>query len=114
MQAQKPAEGILKVNDFGDSMSYKITCECGDDSHTHNVWVEADDARVYVTLYTTVKSKWWEQNRWKTIWTLLTKGYVEYESDVIMNEQQALNYSATLADAVKQCKEFHNKRFQKK
>lgn len=104
MQAQKPAEGILKVNDYGNSTSYKITCECGDDSHSHNMWVEADDSRVSVTIYTTVKSKWWEMSRWKKIWTLVTKGYIEMETDVIMSEQQALNYSATLAKAIEQVK----------
>lgn len=113
MQAQTPAEGILKINDFGNSTCYKITCECGDDGHSHNVWIEADNSRVTVTLYTTVKSKWWEKNRWKQIWTLLTKGYVEYESDVIMSEQQALNYSATLADAVEKVKEHEKQRLAK-
>jgi hypothetical protein len=114
MQPQKPADGILKVNDFGDSMSYKITCQCGDDGHSHNVWVEADDGSVSVTIYTTAKSKWWELNRWQKIWTLLTKGFVEYESNVIMNEQQALNYSATLAEAVEQSKKFKQARQVKK
>lgn len=113
MQPQKPAEGILKVNDYGNSTSYKVMCECGDDSHSHNLWVEADNSRVTVTLYTTLKSKWWEKNRWKQIWTLLTKGYVEYESDVIMHEQQALNYSATLAEAVKQVKKHEQERLAK-
>lgn len=110
MNPQKPAEGILKLNDYGNSTCYKVTCECGDDAHSHNFWVEADDSRVTVTVYTTVKSKWWEKNRWKQIWTLITKGYVEYESDVIMSEQQALNYSATLATAVEQVKKHEQER----
>jgi hypothetical protein len=110
MKSQTPAEGILKIRDFGTSVSYKVTCECGDDSHSHNIWVEADDSGVSVTIFTTAKSKWWQLNRWKKIWTLLTKGYVEYEADVIMSEQQALNYSATLAEAVKQVKQREQER----
>lgn len=110
MKAQSPAEGILKRGDWGDAMSYQITCECQDADHDHNVWVEADDARVTVTTYTTQKSEWWSLNRWQTIWILLTKGYVKYEANIIMTEQQALNYAETLKTAIKQVKEFKEKK----
>ena len=43
MKAQTPAEGIMKTNDWGDSRVYRIACNCGDENHNHNVWVEADD-----------------------------------------------------------------------
>jgi len=101
MKAEKPAEGILKRNDWGDTVTYQVVCECGDSNHDHNVWIEADDTeRVIVTTYTQQKSKWWEQSRWRTIWTLLTRGYIEYESTIIMTQQQALNYAETLKKAV--------------
>lgn len=106
MKAQTPAIGVLKRSDWGDAMSYQVVCECHDANHDHNVWVEADDACVTVTTYTTQKSKWWEINRWQTIWTLLTKGYVEYEANIIMTEQQALNYAETLKTAIKDVKNF--------
>ena len=38
MTPQIPAEGILKTNDWGDSKVYRIACECGDESHNHNVF----------------------------------------------------------------------------
>ena len=100
MKVQTPAEGILLRKDYGDSKVYEIVCECGDCDHSHNVWVEAEDHGVTVTIYTQQKTKWWEQNRWQTIWTLLTKGYVERESTLIMGEQQALNYAETLKKAI--------------
>lgn len=106
MNAQPPAEGILKRSEWGDAKAYQVTCECQDSNHDHNVWVEADDARVTITTYTTQKSKWWELNRWQTIWTLLTKGYVEYEASIIMTEQQALNYAETLKTAIEDVKTF--------
>ena len=59
-----------------------------------------------VTTYTTQKSQWWSLNRWQTIWRLLTKGYVEYEANIIMTEQQALNYAETLKKAVKDVSAF--------
>lgn len=110
MQAQKPAEGILLTRDWGDAVQYEVTCECGDSNHNHKVWVEAEDSNVSVTIYATAKTKWWEASRWKTIWTLLTKGYVEYEANIIMNEQQTFNYAETLKSAVESSKKFASKR----
>ena len=114
LDPQIPAEGILKRNDWGDSKLYQVACECSDSNHDHNVWIEIDDTeRVNVTVYTTVKSKWWSLNRWQKIWTLLTQGYVEYEATIVMTEQQALNYSETLKKAIKDVKQFKEERFKK-
>jgi len=106
MKAQTPAQGILLNRDYGDARQYEVSCECGDGDHSHRVWVEADDCNVTVTVYTTAKTKWWTESRWRTIWTLLTKGYVEVEADLIMNRQQALNYSQVLASAVDDVNKF--------
>jgi hypothetical protein len=101
MTPETPAEGILKRNQWGDSIWYQVTCICGDADHDHNIWIETDDnTEVTVTTYTRQKSRWWEQNRWQTIWCLLTQGYVEYETSLIMTQQQALNYAETLKTAV--------------
>ena len=99
-------EGVNKRNDWGDSVLYGVACSCGDNDHDHNVWVEADDTGVNVTVYTEVKSQWWKLNRWQQIWRLLTRGYVEYEATIAMSEQQALNYADTLTQAVKNVKQF--------
>jgi hypothetical protein len=102
MKTQTPAEGILKRNEWGNSQLYQVTCECADSEHDHHVWVETDDTKqVTVTIYTTVKSNWWSLTRWQLIWRLLTQGYVKYEATIIMTQQQALNYAATLTQAVK-------------
>jgi hypothetical protein len=106
MNAQTPAEGILKTNDWGDSKVYRIACECGDETHNHNMWVEADDASVVVTVYTTGKTNWWSKTHWYHIWTLLTKGYVDTESSVHMTRQQAFNYAHTLLSAVEDVQQF--------
>ena len=109
LNPQSPAEGILKRNNWGDAITYQVVCECQDANHDHNVWVEADDHRVTVTTYTTQKSKWWSLNRWQTIWILLTKGYIEYEANLIMTEQQTLNYAEILKTAIKDVKKFKAK-----
>ena len=110
MTTQIPAEGILLRKDYGDAKIYQVVCECGDCDHSHDVWVEAEDHGVTVTIYSNQKTKWWQSNRWKIIWTLLTKGYVERESSIIMSEQQTLNYANVLQSAVKDVKSFRNAR----
>ena len=110
MQAQQPALGIMQTNDWGDTKVYRIACDCGSNEHTHDLWVEADESNVTITAFTTVKSKWWQLNRWQQIWTLLTRGYVEYEASLIMSQQQALNYAKTLEHAIIDVERFKQKR----
>jgi hypothetical protein len=110
LELQVPAEGIMKTNDWGDSRVYRIACNCGDETHNHNVWVEADDHDIIVTVYTTVKSNFWSKTRWHAIWTLLTKGYIDTESSVHLTKQQALNYAETLKIAIEDVNMFRNAR----
>jgi hypothetical protein len=114
MIAQQPAEGILKHNDWGDSKVYRVTCECGDSEHEHNVWVEADDNDISVTIYTTTKTNFWSKTRWYHIWTLLTKGYIDTESTVCLKRQGALNYAETLKSAIIDVEDFRKKNEQNK
>ena len=109
MKPQIPAEGILKKNDWGDAKIYQVVCDCGQPDHEHSLWVEADDTGISVTIYATVKSPWWSMNRFKQIWSLLSKGYLQHETILTMNEQSAINYSETLKSAVKDVKEFKAK-----
>ena len=110
MKVQIPAEGIIKTNDWGDSRVYRIACNCGDENHNHNMWVEADDCDIVVTIYTTGKTNFWSKTRWYHIWTLLTKGYIDTESSVHLNKQQALNYAETLKSAITDVEEFRKDR----
>lgn len=110
MEAQTPAEGILKTNDWGDSKMYFIRCDCTDDDHAHDIEIEADDHSVQVTIYSKSYSKWNEKNRWKQIWQILTKGYVETSTSIILKEQVALNYAETLKVAAQEVQEFEKKR----
>ena len=110
MKSQIPAEGILKQHDWGDSKVYQVICDCGQPDHTHTVWVEADDCNVSVIIYANVKTKWWSVNRFKQIWTLITKGYLEYETVLTMSNQQVLNYAETLKKAMKDVEEFRKQK----
>ena len=113
MKAEKPAEGILVKGDWGDAKQYDIVCGCGQPSHQHNVWVEADETGVSVNIYVTLQSPFWSKNRFQQIWTLLTKGFLEHETTICMSEQQTINYAKALTSAVDDVKIFRNKRFEK-
>ena len=134
MKAQKPAEGILKTHEWGDSKMYHVACSCGNDDDSIEVCVEADEMGVTVTSYTTQKTNFWEEqvtphydindpwhqdlylattNIWnglvrrvKLTWSIWFKGYVTYQSTTIMTEQQALNYAETLKSAIQDVKKF--------
>lgn len=101
MKAEKPATGILKHNDWGDSKMYRVTCDCGSSDCEHNVWVEAEDSGITVTIYTTTRSNFWSKTRWYHLWTLLTKGHVSTEANICLTSQGALNYAEALKSAIK-------------
>jgi hypothetical protein len=104
--AETPARGILKVNEWGSSKMYKVVCECGSDDCTHTIDIEAEDTGVTVTIYTTTRTNFWSISRWKHIRTLLVKGHIDFETNIHLSEQSALNYSETLKQAVQDVKDF--------
>ena len=106
LTSEVPAKGILLVNEWGPSKMYKVVCECGNDDCTHTVDIEAEDTGVTVTIYTTTRTDFWSMTRWQHIWTLLTKGHVDFETNIHLSEQSALNYSETLKQAVQDVKNF--------
>ena len=110
MTAHEPARGVLLVNDWGTSKMYKAVCDCGDDVCTHTIDVEAEDIGVTVTIYTKTRTNFWSKTRWQHIWTLLTKGYVEFDTSLIMAKQVALNYASVLQSAIKDVEELRNAR----
>lgn len=110
MKAEKPAEGILKINEWGSCKMYHVQCDCGESDCAHVVEVEADDHIVQVHIYHLQHTKWWEKNRWKQIWQILTKGYAEMQTSIVLREQAALNYAETLKAAIEDVKNFRNKK----
>lgn len=113
MKAEKPAEGILKTGNFGPAVSYYIRCQCGNEDCAHDLEVEADDTDITVHIYHNQHTKWWEANRFKQIWNILTKGYAEMQTTIVLDEQTALNYSDTLKSAMQDVKQFRENRNKK-
>ena len=138
MKAEKPAEGILKRNDWGNSKWYQVVCGCGQDYHDHTFEVEADETGVNANLYITVKTDYWSEliekrydidspwlqevdwffkdlinglwTRLRVTWELWTTGAVTTQSTISMSKQQALNYAETLKSAVKDVEDFETQR----
>lgn len=105
MKIQTPAQGILQINDWGNSKMYKVVCQCGNDDCTHTVDIEADQ-EVTVIVYTNTKTNFWSKSRWYHIWKLLIKGYTEFETTIVLDKQTALNYAETLKAAVNDVETF--------
>jgi len=134
MNAQTPAEGIMKVGDYGNAKFYKVACQCGSHDHDLDFEVEAEEPNVNVNTYVRVKTDYWTESvkkrydidnpylqeldwtlkdifnglitRLKLTWTVWTKGYVKCETTIAMTKQQALNYAETIRSAVNDVETF--------
>lgn len=134
MKSEKPAEGIMKTGDWGNSKCYKIVCGCQQPDHEHDVWVESSDVGVNVDVFVTSKTDYWSEtfkkrydieNIWqqefdwawkdlvngiisrvKLTWSIWTKGYIKTETTITMSEQQAFNYADAIKSAVQDVKDF--------
>lgn len=60
---EKPAEGIMKTGDYGDSKFYKIGCKCGNEDDDIHFEVEADEVgiNINVNTWTHPKTDWWNR-----------------------------------------------------
>jgi len=123
MTPQTPAVGISKSHEFPNSKYFKVPCECGCDGEI-TFSVDVDDDIITAHIYSKTETNYWRNrfsydyvndswlvyavksrvndwyNRVAVAWVALTKGYVETEAYVLLSEQQAVNFSAVLSDAV--------------
>lgn len=140
LKPQTPAEGIMLVNDFGDSKFYKVECTCGHEDHSITLHVEADkDTEITVVHYVTEHTDFWHNkfrqdksfqiknallfqlnylvrgwlnsffHRIKITWDVWVKGQVKYQGNIIMNQQQALNYANTIKQAIEEVQKIQKK-----
>lgn len=121
MTPEKPAEGILKTHDFGDSKFYTIPCSCGNPDDEIDLEIEADECGVTVHHYVKTKTEYWSEptkltwlngliRRIKLTWNIWLYGYVEMHTYTILSEQSTLNYSETLKQAIQDVKNFRESR----
>lgn len=97
MKAQIPALNISKSGEWNDATAYKIACDCHDNDHSVDMWIEVDpDAEVKditISFHVQTTAPFWEKgySRFKLIWQLLTTGYYKSEHYLMLNEQTATN-----------------------
>lgn len=84
------SEGLAKITN-GNHTLYHLHCVCGgkDCSCTMDIEVDREDNLKTLLFYTSMKTK--RVSRFKIIWKLLTTGCVEYESDIVLNEETVEN-----------------------
>lgn len=127
MKPQEPAEGIMKTNDFGSCVWYRVSCQCGHPDHALDVEVEASGWSVEMHTHATVKTDYWGElvekrydiknpvlqradwlfkdivnglwRRLKLTWKVWVVGYLQAETTLIMTEQQARNFAQTIENA---------------
>ena len=103
IKAQTPALNISKSGEWNDAVAYKITCDCHDNDHTVDMWIEVDPDTelkdITISFHVQTTAPFWEKGctRFKLMWQLLTTGYYKSEHYFIMNEQTA----TTLIDVLK-------------
>lgn len=139
IKPQVPAEGIYKNAEFGDSVYYTVACSCGSSDDEIEFSVEVDDFEmISVNTYVTPKNAHWKKlvdenskfdnmflwnldytirsainglyQRLLVTYEVWTQGYIKMYSTTLMSEQQALNYAETLKAAIKDKRNFAQKR----
>ena len=100
MTYQPAAKGVLQQSSFDDCEFYLVACSCGCQDADHRITVEGDTKHDLVTVTIDTKQRWFGlASRLRAAWSILTKGYAEYETGIILNGQQAANYAGALTEA---------------
>jgi hypothetical protein len=100
MTPQQPAEGILARYSNESKQNYQVVCQCHCHEHDHSVWIESDEHGASVSIHTRSNSRFMTKSRWKQLWQLLVHGYVESEVELVMTQQQSLNYAEALRSSI--------------
>lgn len=109
MKAEKPANGIMKTNEWPQSQSFRIACDCHSESHAVDMWIEvAGDAteppRVQVEFFVNMTVPFWSQgfNRLRAAWRTLWFGEATHAHTMLLNKQAALNLSEAIRQSIQQ------------
>lgn len=116
MNAEKPATGITKIQEFSNTVYYRIDCECT--SHDHVVdtkievqrpWTDGPDISVmfYVTTYNKFPQNIWD--RVKQAAAILFTGVNKQEHEILLNQQAAKNWISAVENAINEYKKDDDK-----
>lgn len=117
MNVETPATGIAKIQEFSDTVCYRIDCECT--SHDHAVdtkievqrpWDDVPDISVmfYVTTYNKFPKNMWD--RVKQAATILFTGVSKQEHEILLKPQSALNWIKAIENSINNFEKKHERK----
>lgn len=109
VKAQTPAYGVSENANWPNCKSYIVSCECTSSDHVVNTYIEIDSDtdidQIEVTHWIETYTPPHNISRWKTIWTLLWKGYQTDQHSIMLTEQAARNWISAVEAAIDNLKE---------
>ena len=102
----EPLQGIMKTGEYSDSVSFRVACDCHDNAHDVDVWIEVeaekDVSEVTVTFYRELDTPWWEAgfNRFREAWNILVHGRSRFSGAVIMRAEAADHLCAAIQTSI--------------
>lgn len=98
------AKGISILREDSESVSYRINCECTDENHSLDAYVETDtdDDFVVLTFFTESSTEkpvslW---HRLVIAYNVLLKGQYSTNHEIILDEQATLNFLQSVGESV--------------
>jgi hypothetical protein len=91
----QPLQGIMKTSEYDDAVSFRVACDCHDNLHDVDVWIEVerDDEihEITVTFYRELDTPFWETgfNRFREAWNILVHGRSRFSGSLIMRAEAA-------------------------
>jgi len=90
---------VMKMDEYHDTIFYRIACACGDQDHDFTLWLEYDREINDITMMIEKKLYWnnyYNASSWyKRIWerlrdgiVLIFGGYLEMQADILFNDKE--------------------------
>jgi len=98
-----PARGIMTTGVYDGAQTFRVACDCHDNSHDVDVWIEVETEKevheITVTFYRELDTPFWEKgfNRFREAWRILVHGRSRFSGSLIMQAETA----ETLCDAIR-------------
>jgi hypothetical protein len=107
MKAEKPATGISKIQEFSDSVCYRIECECTSHDHVVDTHIEVqrlwdDIPDISVMFYVTTYNKFPKniRDRVKQAASILFTGVSKQEHEILLKPQAAKNWIQAVENSI--------------
>lgn len=105
-KTSQPVKNIMRTGEWKDTHAFRVACECHNNEHDIDVWIEAqpdlDIGDITVTFYKDIYVPFWKSgfNRFKEAWRVLFTGYATRQGDFIMDKATARRFCATIEQSI--------------